>query len=189
MKELSLNILDIAQNSIRARAKLVKITLHENAESLEITVSDDGCGMKADFLKRVTDPFSTTRTTRSVGLGLPFFKMEAEMTGGTMTIDSRSEEEYNDHGTVVTARFFKNHIDYIPLGNIIDTVCTLIHGAENVDFLFSHSYEDAVISLSTREMREMLGEDIPLSSPEVLAWVRDYLTESYTALYGNSSDT
>ena len=110
MKELSLNILDIAQNSIRARATLVEITLEESDETLTVTVKDDGCGMKEDFLRRVTDPFATTRTTRKVGLGLPFFKMEAEMTGGSLEIHSKSEEEYEDHGTVVTARFFKNHI-------------------------------------------------------------------------------
>lgn len=184
MKELSLNILDIAQNSIRARATEVEIALQEDKESLTITISDNGCGMKEEFLRRVTDPFSTTRTTRSVGLGLPFFKMEAEMTGGSLDIRSKSEEEYEDHGTVVTARFFKNHIDYTPLGNIIDTVCTLIHGAENVDFLFSHAYGEQTVMLSTREMREMLGEDIPLSSPEVLAWAREYLTEGYETLYG-----
>ena len=183
MKELSLNILDIAQNSIRAQATEVKIALCEDEQTLTITVSDNGCGMKADFLKRVTDPFSTTRTTRNVGLGLPFLKMEAEMTGGSLDIQSKSQEEYEDHGTVVTARFFKNHIDYIPLGNIIDTVCTLIHGAETVDFLFTHKYGENCVMLSTREMREMLGDDVPLSSPEVLAWARDYLTEGYEELY------
>lgn len=183
MKELSLNILDIAQNSIRARATEVAITLQESRETLIITVSDNGCGMKKEFLLRVTDPFSTTRTTRRVGLGLPFLKMEAEMTGGSLEISSKSEEEYEDHGTVVTARFFKNHIDYIPLGNIIDTVCTLIHGAEDVDFLFLHEYGERQVMLSTREMREMLGEDVPLSSPEVLAWAREYLTEGYEELY------
>ena len=183
MKELSLNILDIAQNSIRARAMNVDIILKEDVETLTITVSDNGCGMKADFLKRVTDPFSTTRTTRKVGLGLPFFKMEAEMTGGSLDITSKSEEEHEDHGTVVTARFFKNHIDYIPLGNIIDTVCTLIHGAEEVDFLFLHEYGERSVMLSTREMREMLGDEVPLSSPEVLAWAREYLTEGYAELY------
>ena len=100
-----------------------------------------------------------------------------------MLFRSKSEEEYEDHGTVVTARFFKNHIDYIPLGNIIDTVCTLIHGAEDVDFLFLHEYGERKVMLSTREMREMLGEDVPLSSPEVRAWAREYLTEGYDELY------
>ena len=183
MKELSLNILDIAQNSIRARATEVEITLLESDETLTIRIKDNGCGMKEDFLRRVTDPFATTRTTRSVGLGLPFFKMEAEMTGGSLEIHSKSEEEYEDHGTVVTAHFFKNHIDYIPLGNIVDTVCTLIHGAENVDFLFLHEFGENSVMLSTREMREILGADVPLSSPDVLAWARDYLEEGYSVLY------
>ncbi len=184
MKELSLNILDIAQNSIRANATLLEILLTEDEQTLTITVSDNGCGMKADFLRRVTDPFATTRTTRRVGLGIPFLKMEAEQTGGYLTLTSQSEEESETHGTVLTAHFYKNHIDFIPLGNVTDTVCTLIHGADKVDIVFTHTYGDRSVTLSTLEMRAMLGEDIPLSSPEVIAWARAYLAEGYTELYG-----
>lgn len=179
MKELSLNILDIAQNSVKAGATLVCIEIRENEDVLEFTVTDNGCGMDEEFLHNVTDPFTTTRTTRKVGLGLPFLKMEAEMTGGSFEITSKSQRTSEDHGTRVYASFLKNSIDYIPLGNIIDTVCTLIQGSEDIDFIFSHKCVGSEIYLSTKDMRDMLGRDVPLSCPEVIMWVRDYLNELY----------
>ncbi len=184
MKELSLNILDIAQNSIRAGATQVDILLTEDAHTLTFAITDNGCGMKADFLARVTDPFATTRTTRKVGLGIPLLKMAAEQTGGKLTLTSRSAEEHADHGTQLTATFHKAHIDFVPLGDIVETVCTLIHGAEGVDFLFTHTYAERRLRLSTKELKETLGEDIPLSSPEIMEWIRGYLTECYSELYG-----
>lgn len=179
MKELSLNILDIAQNSVKANAALIEIFICETDETLSFTVKDDGKGMTADFLSRVTDPFTTTRTTRKVGLGLPLLKMEAEMTGGSFSIKSKSETEYKDHGTEVFASFNKKSIDYIPLGDIVGTLCVLISGAESVDIEFTHEMPQGKVSLSTKEMREILG-DVPLSSPEVIGWVREYLTENYS---------
>ena len=117
MKELSLNILDIAQNSIHAEASFVQILLTETDESLKLEIKDDGRGMSEEFLSRVTDPFSTTRTTRKVGLGLPLLKLAAEQTGGYMQITSRERALYPDtHGTEVTAFFYKNHLDSLPLG-------------------------------------------------------------------------
>ena len=111
MKELSLNILDIAENSIKAKATRVTIEIFETADTLKFTVSDNGCGMKPDFLKSVTDPFTTTRTTRPVGLGIPLLKMAAEQTGGSVEITSKHIDDYPDsHGTVTSAIFFKNHI-------------------------------------------------------------------------------
>lgn len=179
MKELSLNILDIAQNSVKANATLIEILIRETDDMLSFTIKDNGKGMTADFLSRVTDPFTTTRTTRKVGLGLPLLKMEAEMTGGSFFIKSKSETEYKDHGTEVFASFNKKSIDYIPLGDIVGTLCVLIQGAESVDFEFTHEMPRGEVSLSTKEMREMLG-DVPLGSPEVISWVRGYLDENYS---------
>lgn len=178
MKELSLNILDIAQNSVKAGAKHIKISIDETDTALSFTITDDGCGMSAEFLARVTDPFTTTRTTRKVGLGLPLLKMEAEMTGGSFNISSKSEKEFSEHGTVVTASFIKTNIDFIPLGDIIGTLCVLIQGAGNIDFEFVHNMPEGRVTLSTAEMRVMLG-DVPLDCPEVVGWVREYLCESY----------
>lgn len=180
MKELSLNILDIAQNSVKANASLIGISIDETDDVLSFKITDNGKGMTAGFLSRVTDPFTTTRTTRKVGLGLPFLKMEAEMTGGSFSIKSKSETEYKEHGTEVFASFNKKSIDYIPLGDIIGTLCALVQGAENTDFIFNHKMPHGEVFLSTKEMRELLG-DVPLGSPEVISWVREYLSEAYSA--------
>ncbi|MBO4848995.1 MAG: sensor histidine kinase [Clostridia bacterium] len=180
MKELSLNILDIAQNSIHAEATIVRIILTETDETLKLEIEDDGKGMSEEFLARVTDPFSTTRKTRKVGLGLPLLKLAAEQTGGHMTISSREKAIAPDHhGTEVAALFYKNHLDFTPLGDVISTVVSLVQGSPDVDFVFVHEMPDRTVELDTRELREVLGEDIPLSSPDVLVWIRESLTEQY----------
>lgn len=178
MKELSLNILDIAMNSVRAEAKNIEISITETDELLKVIIKDDGFGMSSDTLKKVTDPFCTTRTTRKVGLGIPFYKLAAEQTGGSLEIRSTLREEDKDNcGTVVIAKFIKSHIDCLPLGDVISTVCTLIQGSPNIDFVFT----DNSVRLSTKELREVLG-DVPLSSPEVLTWIREYLSEQYNEI-------
>lgn len=178
MKEISLNILDITQNSIKAEALRIGISIVENEETLTFSVVDDGKGMKADFLKNVTNPFTTTRTTRKVGLGLPLLKMAAEMTGGSFSIESKHRDEHKDHGTIVTAAFRKDSIDYVPLGDIVSTIETLVQGIGNENFHFRHEMPNGVVELDTAEMREMLG-DIPLNSPDIVLWVREYLQEAY----------
>ncbi|MBR6429495.1 MAG: sensor histidine kinase [Clostridia bacterium] len=179
MKELSLNILDIAQNSIHADATFVQILLDETDRTLELAIIDDGKGMSEEFLSRVTDPFSTTRTTRKVGMGLPLLKLAAEQTGGSLVIESRERASHPfDHGTRVTAFFYKDHLDFTPLGDVISTVVSLVQGSENVDFLFRHSLPGKLVELDTRDLREVLGE-VPLSSPEVLVWIRESLEEQY----------
>lgn len=180
MKELSLNVLDITENSVKAGATLISIEICESAENLTLSVSDNGCGMKEEILRGVMDPFYTTRTTRKVGLGIPLLKLAAEQTGGYVTITSRHESEYPDsHGTTTTAFFFKNHIDFIPMGDIVSTVTTLIQGSPEIDFTFRHTLEDREIFLDTRQMREILGAEVPLNDPEILRWITQYLKEQY----------
>lgn len=177
MKELSLNILDIAENSLKAGATLVKIEVTEKGNMLTVTVSDNGCGMTEQFLKTVTDPFSTTRTTRKVGLGIPLLKMEAEQTGGSFSITSKCEAEYkDDHGTVTSAVFYKDHIDMTPLGDINATIMTLLQCAPDVDLVLEHKTERFNVSLDTRKIREIIG-DIPINAPEIMSWIKDYLCE------------
>lgn len=171
MKELSLNILDIAMNSVKAKAKNIFISIKETESVLKIEIKDDGCGMTKDVLSSVTDPFCTTRTTRKVGLGIPFYKLAAEQTGGTLEITSQTDAP---SGTTVTATFFKDHIDCLPLGDVVSTLVTLIQGSPDIDFIFSHNF----VSLDTRQIRQIL-QNVPLSSPEVLSWIRDYLFEQY----------
>jgi hypothetical protein len=180
MKELSLNILDIVENSVKAKAKNVKIEIFETAETLKFSVSDDGTGMKKDFLRNVTDPFTTTRTTRPVGLGIPLLKLAAEQTGGKIEIASRHIDEYPDsHGTVTSAVFFKNHIDMVPLGDIVETVVTLIQCNPDIDFIFTHETTKGRVELDTKQLRKILG-DVPLNNIEVILWIKEYLSDQYT---------
>lgn len=180
MKELSLNVLDIAMNSVKAKATLINIHITEDDELLKMEIIDNGCGMTDEFLRGVIDPFCTTRTTRKVGLGIPLLKLAAEQTGGEVVITSKHESEYpNEHGTRVTATFYKQHIDFTPMGDIVSTVTTLIQGSPDIDFEFLHKTNTFEVSLDTREVREVLGPDIPLSEPEILSWIADNLNDQY----------
>ena len=176
MKELSLNILDITQNSITAKAENIYIEIIENSSEnfLSIKIKDDGSGMSEETLRKVTDPFYTSRTTRNVGLGLPLFKMEAEMTGGSCEIKSELGA-----GTEVYALFKTAHLDAVPLGDIISTICILIQGSPEINFYFSHKTDDKIIELNTTEIKQVLGEDISLDEPEIISWIKEYLTENY----------
>lgn len=182
MKELSLYVLDITMNSVRAGASNIGITLTEKDSVLDMFITDNGCGMTAEQVEKLSNPFFTTRTTRKVGLGVPFLRMLAEMTGGSVTITSVHESESEKHGTEVHARFYTNHIDFVPLGDIVETVITLIQGSPDVDFVYLHETEKGQVRLSIPEVRQILGEDIPMSSFEVLEWIKGYLTEQYDAL-------
>ena len=176
MKELSLNILDITENSVKAGATLTEISITESGNKLTISIKDDGCGMSEDIVRSVVDPFYTTRTTRKVGMGVPLFKMAAEQTGGKLEIISDTGE---NHGTKVTAYFYKDHLDFTPLGDVISTVTTLIQGHPDTDFLFTHLIDDKEIRLDTRELRAVL-EGVPLNTYDVLEWIRGYLEEQYS---------
>lgn len=179
MKELSLNILDIAENSVKANASLIQILLDETDETLSISIIDDGCGMDEETVRNVTDPFYTTRTTRSVGLGVPLIKLACEQTGGKFEIKSKPGE-----GTELNALFYSQHIDFTPLGDVVSTLLTLIQGHPEKDFLFLHKYSKTEVKLDTRELREQLG-DIPLSTYDVIKWIEEYMNEQYEEFYKN----
>ncbi len=182
MKELSLNILDITENSVKAGATLTEITLDEKESILTLTIKDNGCGMAPDVLRGVTDPFYTTRTTRKVGMGLPLLKLACEQTGGTMTVESVSETDGQvNHGTTVRAIFHTDHIDFAPIGDVVSSVVTLIQGHPDTDFFFCHRRGDNAVMLDTRELREQLG-DVPLNNYDVIKWIEEYLREQYDDL-------
>lgn len=179
MKELSLNILDIVENSTKAKAENVEITITETSDSLTIKIKDDGTGMSEQTLLSVSDPFYTTRTTRKVGMGIPLFRFAAEQTGGNLSITSTHVDlDASNHGTTVEALFYKTHIDFTPLGDVVSTITTLIQGHPDVDFLFNHTYGDRSVHLDTKELRSVL-ENVPLDTFEVLLWIKDSLAEQY----------
>lgn len=182
MKELSLNILDVAKNSVKAGASLIQIFLNTDEDGiLTLSIVDNGCGMSEEVLLGVTDPFYTTRTTRKVGMGLPLLKMAAEQTGGTLKISS--SDRVGESGTALVATFDTKSIDCMPLGDIVSTVCILIAGSPDIDFEFSDKRVGGEVSLDTRELREVLGDEISLAEPEIQQWIEDNLTEQYNELY------
>ncbi len=179
MKELSLHILDIVQNSVAAGAKFITLDLIEdvNTDLLEFSIKDDGCGMTEETLKKVTDPFTTGRTTRRVGLGIPLLKAAAELTGGGLELTSEPGV-----GTTVTARFVYDSIDRQPLGNMAETMLGLITSYENIGFVYYHRVNEKEFTLDTREIKGILGE-VSLNEPEVVLWLSGFLNENETELY------
>ena len=174
MLEISLHILDIINNSVKAGASLVELNICEDTEKIRLTVEiiDNGCGMEEDFLRDVTNPFRTTRTTRKVGMGLSLFKAAAEETGGSLSITSKVGE-----GTRVITDFVYDHIDRQPIGDMAGTITTVLSGNPDIDFLYRHTKDGKEFILDTRRMREILGDDAPLSSPEVILWLTDFINE------------
>lgn len=173
MDELALNILDIAYNSIRAHASLIEIDIFDSQikNKIQIIIQDDGDGMSEETLLHVTDPFFTTRVTRNVGLGIPLFKQNAELTGGYLNIDSSLNK-----GTRVDTVFVKNHIDTPIMGNLEETLVTLIQANDNIDYIFHYKNDDVDFLVKTREMKEILGE-VKINEPEVLVWLKEYIKE------------
>ncbi len=178
MKELSLHILDIAKNSVKAKADLIEIEIIEDAEKnlLTVRISDNGCGMSPEFLKTVKDPFSTTRTTRKVGMGISLFEAAAMQCGGGLTITSELGV-----GTTLTVTFALDHIDRAPLGDMAGTMVVLISGSPEIDFLYRHEINGKSFTADTREFRKVLG-DIPLDTPDVLSWIDGYIKEGLSDL-------
>jgi anti-sigma regulatory factor (Ser/Thr protein kinase) len=180
MQEISLNILDLAQNSISAGATLIEISVEENMaeDKLTVTIIDNGSGMTPEQLCAVTDPFYTTRTTRKVGLGVPFFKMAAEMSGGRFEINSKI-----GFGTSVCGVFGLTNIDRMPIGDVNSTVTTLIYCNPELDFVYKRSHDGKSFTFDTREARIVLG-DVPLNANEVTLWIKEFLSEGEKEVTG-----
>lgn len=180
MRDLSLHLLDLAQNSIKAGASLVTMRIEvDEAGWLTFTLGDDGCGMSEELLKRVTSPFATTRTTRKVGLGIPMMMENAQRAGGDMTITSKVGE-----GTTLTVTYDTRNIDSLPLGDLAGTVLSLILvNPDRPDFLFEAKSPRGEGSFDTREVRAVLC-GVPLNEPAVTAWMKDALEETINPIFG-----
>lgn len=179
-RDLSQHLLDIAENGVKAGATQLHITIEENLreDRLALTIQDNGCGMSAQALTQVADPWFTTRTTRKVGLGIPFLKQTAEMCGGRFAIQSSIGK-----GTTTLATFQYGHIDRPPLGDVVGTLLCMMIGFQGVDVIYRHQVDDREFTLDTREIREIL-EEVSFSDPDVLAFLRGNLAEGVNALQG-----
>ena len=171
MRELALHLLDIAENSVSAHAGTIWITVEEDltADRLRMVVEDNGSGMDAGMVARVTDPFVTSRTTRKVGLGIPLLKAAAEACNGFFAITSTVGQ-----GTRVTVEFQHSHIDRMPLGNLPSTFLTLVVGSPEVHWILRYRVNDQAYEFDDELIKQELG-DLPLSEPAVLVYLRDLL--------------
>ncbi len=183
MRDLSLHILDLVQNSVKAGASLVRVRIRDSAKEdvIAVEISDDGCGMDEELLLRVTSPFTTTRTTRKVGLGIPLFMANAQGSGGAFSIDSKPGE-----GTCVRGTFRRSHIDRPPMGDIQGTMLTLVLGTPKCpDYILRYETDDTSFTFDTREIRRAL-DGVPLDLPDVVSWMRDYLREGFDQINGGA---
>lgn len=174
VQDLSLHILDIVQNSIRAHAQQIMVHIQEipSNNQLMLVIEDNGEGMSEELVKQIIDPFVTTRTLRRVGLGIPLLKQSCDMSEGELYISSTVGE-----GTLIRASMAYNHIDRIPLGDIVSTMITLIQGNPWIDFIYDYQYEENRFVFKTSEIRDIL-QDVGINNLEILAWLKKYFKEN-----------
>jgi hypothetical protein len=184
MKEISLHLLDIIQNSIAAGAGkiTVALTVDSSSDKLVTAVIDNGTGMDEDFLERVINPFVTTRTTRKVGMGIPLFKASAEQAGGELKINSAK-----GIGTELEASFKISHIDRLPLGDISGTIRNLIASEPDIQYILILSNLKDEFLFDSLEIKEKLGE-VPINEFAVLEWIHDYIDGGIKAIFGGVLD-
>lgn len=180
MKELSLHILDIVQNSVAAKASFIDINIVEDltTDKFIIEVIDNGHGMDKEYAEKIKDPFTTGRKTRKVGLGVPLLYRACIRCDGDLKIQSERGK-----GTRVTAWFKHSHIDRAPLGNMIDTILTIIMGNPEIDIVYRHKKDKNEICFDTREIKKALGE-VPINEPEVISWIKGFLEEGFSSISG-----
>lgn len=180
LPELSLNILDIVNNSIRADATLieVEVRIHKITDQLMIRITDNGRGMTKEEQTKASDPFYTTRTTRRIGLGIPFLKQEALGSGGSFMIES-----IPGCRTTVTAVSGLTHIDRMPMGDICGTIYQLILANRKIDFLYIYERDGREYRLDTRQVKQMLN-GIPIDTPRVSEFIKEYLKENQKEIDG-----
>lgn len=181
MKEMSMHILDIATNSVRAEAKNVDILVKEDIvqNKFEFVIKDDGKGMTKQMLESIKDPFTTSRTLRKVGLGIPLLSQNCQICGGYLDIESEV-----DVGTTLTSMLEYNHIDRPPLGDIASTVAGLITSNESINIKYTHEYNETSFDISTNELLEEL-DGVPLTEISVMKWLRDFIKENIEELKKN----
>lgn len=182
MRDISLHILDIAENSLKANSSLIEISINadELHGSLTVVITDNGCGMSEELLRRVKSPFTTSRTTRNVGLGIPLFTASCESTGGTLDLESSPGK-----GTKLTATLGLWHIDRPPLGDIAETLAMLTIINPQTDFVFTARQADRAFDFDTREIKKTLGE-VPITQPEVSAFLQQYLQDGCKQVFGGT---
>jgi len=171
LRELSLHLLDIAENSIAAGAKTIRIFIGEDStlDRLQMSVEDDGLGMSAEMVARVTDPFITTRTTRKVGLGIPLLKFAADSCNGYFEIESEEGK-----GTKLLVEFQRSHIDRMPMGDLVSTILQLVISHQEIHWIFEYMFDGKLAVFDDAQFKEELG-DIPMTEPDILGFLKEMI--------------
>ncbi len=171
-----MHIMDIVQNSVRAKAGNVTLSISLDEQWLTIKVEDDGSGMDKETLEKVTDPFYTSRTTRKVGMGIPLILQNAELTDGNMTLESELGK-----GTTLIAKFGRTHIDRPPMGDIASTAAMMITGNDGVNLQFEVKKGADEFAISTNEVKEVMG-DVDIRLPKVTSFLKEMIEENLKEL-------
>ena len=183
LRDISLHILDLVQNSVKAEADRIEISVAADEKGfLSVGIKDNGCGMSKEFLEKVEDPFTTSRSTRNVGMGIPFFKLACQLSGGQFHIDSTLGE-----GTELEGSFQISNIDRLPLGNVAETMKFLIMDAPDIRYLLDLSSPAGEFKFDTDEIKEQL-EGTPITEPDILVWIEEYINENVLNIFGGVLD-
>ena len=182
MRELSLHILDVAENGITAGADCIHIRVEEAriADQLTLEITDNGHGMPPEKIEKLSDPFITTPTTRRVGLGLSLLAAAAEHCEGRLTVHTEPGA-----GTTVKATFRYSHIDRAPVGDMAATITTLIMGNPQIEFVYTHIIDGEEFTLDTRELKTEMG-DHSLTNPVVIHHLTASIRNSLGQLTANN---
>lgn len=178
MEELSQHLLDIAVNSLEAGATELEITIREDTgdNTLQFQVLDNGRGIAAQDIPKLLDPFYTTKKHKRVGLGIPLLREAVDRCGGALEIMALPRK-----GTAVTVTFPYDHLDLAPLGDVAGTLTALLAGNQGLDLIYRHQYNGEIFIFTTREFKSLL-KGIPLQTPEVLVWLKNYLANQVKEL-------
>lgn len=173
MQDIAMHLLDIVYNSIRAKASLIRIFFKDSLKDdvVVMRVEDNGIGMNEEAVKKVQNPFFTTRTTRNVGLGIPLLKIGALSCDGSFKLESKE-----NIGTLIEATYKKTHLDTPPIGDIAETLVTLIQADENIDYEFHYENDELMFELNTFEVKELL-DGVSIVEPDIIIWLKSYIKE------------
>lgn len=171
MEELDMHILDLVQNAFTAGAQTIEIACICQDNQMVLRVADDGVGMDKEVLQAVEEGFFSTKTERSVGLGIPLLRQTAEQCDGSFAIDSAP-----GYGTTVTARFRKDHIDLPPFGDLGSTILSILATSEGRRIVIDYRCDGKELSIDTAEATDILG-GVPINHPMVVAFLKNYIAE------------
>ena len=183
MQDLAMQFSEIIVNSLNADSSKVIISIEDSGikDRIIFEVIDDGRGMSSEFLEKLTDPFQSTRKTRKIGLGTSFFKEMCDQCEGEFKVESEVNK-----GTRVYAYVRKSNIDVPPMGNIPDMMMAMLANSNDVNIDFTYKTDLDTFHFSTEEIQEILGDEIRINSPDILVWIRDYMSEGIERCKGGS---